>query len=87
MIQFLEFIVLLSGVGNLTISWTLFKEIHWQDVVIIIISVIYSISPNQQVNYFFFIFIRSQIFCSLLNQNQKISPIRRLKMNLLQTTI
>lgn len=29
MILFLEFIVLLSGVGNLTISWTLFKEIHW----------------------------------------------------------
>lgn len=58
MIQFLEFIVLLSGVGNLTISWTLFKEIHWQDVVIIIISVIYSISPNQQVNYFFFYFYK-----------------------------
>jgi hypothetical protein len=53
MIQFLEFIVLLSGIGNLTISWTLFKEIHWQDLVIIAVSVVYSLLPNEKAMLFY----------------------------------
>jgi hypothetical protein len=54
MIHFLEFIVLFSGVGNMIISWTLFREIHWQDVVIIIIASIYGILPNQKVKSILF---------------------------------
>ena len=41
MIQMLELIILFSGIGNLIVSIVLFGEINWQDITIIIISIIY----------------------------------------------
>jgi hypothetical protein len=41
MIEFLELIIIFNGVGNFTMSFLLLGQVHWQDIVILVFSVIY----------------------------------------------
>ena len=55
MIQMLELIILFSGIGNLIVSIVLFGEINWQDITIIIISIIYIFFlPMEQISEILF---------------------------------
>ena len=54
MIEMLELTIIFFAVGNFTFSYHLFHKIEWQEYVIIIIGVIYSILPMEQINQHFF---------------------------------
>lgn len=41
MIEMLELIIIFNGVGNFTMSYLLLGQAHWQDITMLVISVIY----------------------------------------------
>jgi hypothetical protein len=54
MIEMLEYIIIFNGFGNLTMALALFGECSWQDITIMVASIIYSQLPMEKVSEFLF---------------------------------
>lgn len=50
MIEMLELIIFFKGFGDLTMSYNLFGQVNTQDLIVLIISVLYNILPMQIVS-------------------------------------
>lgn len=50
MIEMLEMIIILNGLGNMTMSYSFYGIIYWQDVIVFFFGLIYSIIPMQVIN-------------------------------------
>lgn len=45
MIEMLEFTIIFCGVGNMTMSYAFFGLIHWQDIIVFFVGIIYALLP------------------------------------------
>jgi len=54
MIELLEMTIIFCGIGNMTMSYSFFGQIHWQDLLVILIGVIYAAIPMQEINEMIF---------------------------------
>ena len=50
MIEYLELSLIFFAVGNMTFNYHLFGKMDWQEITILVIAVIYSILPMQEIN-------------------------------------
>ena len=54
MIEMLELTILFNGIGNITMSYLLVGIVHWQDIFILAVGIIYIVSPMQEIAEYLF---------------------------------
>jgi hypothetical protein len=54
MIELLEFSIIFCGIGNMTMSYSFFHVIHWQDMVVLCAGLVYAVLPMQEIQEYLF---------------------------------